>query len=90
MADATKIQIPDTWIESNNVPDAILNKPQDYLKAWFIAKVCDVVVIPATAFYAEKGAEQVGKNYVRFSFCKDDQIEQAAPRLKKLIPYLTK
>ena len=90
MADAAKIKIPEKWVEENDVPEGILKKPEDYLKAWFIAKVCDVVVIPATAFYAEKGAEEVGKNYVRFSFCKDDQIEQAAPRLKKLIPYLIK
>ncbi|KAJ9475370.1 putative kynurenine--oxoglutarate transaminase BNA3 [Pseudozyma hubeiensis] len=90
MADAAKIKIPEKWVEENDVPEGILKKPGDYLKAWFIAKVCDVVVIPATAFYAEKGAEEVGKNYVRFSFCKDDQIEQAAPRLKKLIPYLSK
>lgn len=88
IADASKIIIPQGWVEENDVPEGILKKPQDYLKAWFIAKICDVVVIPATAFYAEKGAEEIGKNYVRFSFCKDDQIEQAAPRLKKLMPYL--
>ena len=88
MADASKIHIPNGWVQENNVPNTILSKPDDYLKAWFIAKVCDVVVIPATAFYSENGAEQVGKNYVRFSFCKDDQIELAAPRLKRLCPYL--
>lgn len=90
IADASKITIPEGWVEENNVPEGILKKEQDYLKAWFIAKVCDVVVIPATAFYAEKGGKEIGKNYVRFSFCKDQQIEQAAPRLKKLIPYLSK
>lgn len=90
IADASKIVIPQGWVEENNVPEGILKKEEDYLKAWFIAKVCDVVVIPATAFYAEKGAAEVGKRYVRFSFCKDEQIEEAAPRLKKLIPYLKK
>ena len=90
IADASKITIPPGWVEGNNVPQGILNKEEDYLKAWFIAKVCDVVVIPATAFYSDKGASEIGKNYVRFSFCKDDQIEQAAPRLKNLIPYLNK
>ncbi|SNX87571.1 related to BNA3 - Arylformamidase [Melanopsichium pennsylvanicum] len=88
IADASKIQIPTNWVQENQVPHGILSKEEDYLKAWFIAKVCDVVVIPATAFYSEKGAAEVGKNYVRFSFCKDDQIEIAAPRLKRLIPYL--
>ncbi len=76
------------WVEENDVPQGILHKEEDYLKAWFIAKICDVVVIPATAFYSDKGGREVGKNYVRFSFCKDDQIEQAAPRLNKLMPYL--
>ncbi|EST08704.1 Aminotransferase, class I/classII [Kalmanozyma brasiliensis GHG001] len=90
MADASKIQIPDGWVKENDVPQGILQKEEDYLKAWFIAKVCDVVVIPATAFYSDKGGAEVGKNYVRFSFCKDDQIEQAAPRLKKLVPFLKK
>lgn len=88
MADASKIHIPEKWVDENDVPEGILQKEEDYLKAWFIAKVCDVVVIPATAFYSDKGGSEVGKNYVRFSFCKDDQIEQAAPRLKKLVPYL--
>ncbi|SJX65447.1 related to BNA3-Arylformamidase [Sporisorium reilianum f. sp. reilianum] len=88
MADASKIRIPGDWVEQNNVPEGILKKEEDYLKAWFIAKVCDVVVIPATAFYSDKGGADVGKNYVRFSFCKDDQIELAAPRLRKLMPYL--
>ncbi|KAJ1596674.1 hypothetical protein NDA14_003879 [Ustilago hordei] len=90
IANASKIAIPQGWVEENEVPEGILKKEEDYLKAWFIAKVCDVVVIPATAFYAEKGGSEIGKNYVRFSFCKDQQIEQAAPRLKKLMPYLTK
>lgn len=88
MADASKIQIPHDWIANNDVPEGILKKEEDYLKAWFIAKICDVVVIPATAFYSDKGGAEVGKNYVRFSFCKDDQIELAAPSLRKLIPYL--
>ncbi|SPO30360.1 related to BNA3 - Arylformamidase [Ustilago trichophora] len=90
IADASKITIPDNWVEQNDVPEGILKKEEDYLKAWFIAKICDVVVIPATAFYSEKGGREIGKNYVRFSFCKDEQIELAAPRLKKLIPYLKK
>lgn len=90
IADASKIVIPDNWVEENKVPEGILKKEEDYLKAWFIAKICDVVVIPATAFYSEKGGREIGKNYVRFSFCKDDQIEQAAPRLKNLTPYLKK
>ncbi|KAI3485165.1 hypothetical protein L1887_51602 [Cichorium endivia] len=81
-------QDPDDWVDKNDVPKAILAKHDDYLKAWFIAKTCDVVVIPATAFYADQGAAKVGKNYVRFSFCKDDQIQQAAPRLRNLIPFL--
>lgn len=88
MADVSKLKIPDDWVDKNDVPKAILAKHDDYLKAWFIAKTCDVVVIPATAFYADQGAAKVGKNYVRFSFCKDDQIQQAAPRLRNLIPFL--
>lgn len=90
IADASTIQIPGDWVQHNDVPAGILKKPSDYLKAWFIAKICDVVVIPATAFYSDKGAREIGHNYIRFSFCKDDQIQQAAPRLKKLIPYLKK
>ncbi len=58
MADVSKLKIPDDWVEKNDVPKAILAKHDDYLKAWFIAKTCDVVVIPATAFYADKGAER--------------------------------
>lgn len=90
IADVSGITIPDEWTKENDVPEGILKKPEDYLKAWFIAKVCDVVVIPATAFYSDKNGREIGKKYVRFSFCKDDQIEEAAPRLKKLIPYLKK
>ncbi|PWY97806.1 PLP-dependent transferase [Testicularia cyperi] len=89
IADASGVQIPENWIKENNVPEAILAKPRDYLLAYFIAKVADVVTIPATAFYSKQGAE-LGQNYIRFSFCKDDQIEPAGERLRALEPYLKK
>ncbi|SPO41949.1 related to BNA3 - Arylformamidase [Pseudozyma flocculosa] len=69
------------------VPESVLKKPRDYLKAWFIAKTCDVVAIPATAFYSDEHA-RFGDRFVRFSFCKDGQIEEAAQRLLKLKQYI--
>jgi kynurenine aminotransferase len=87
MADASRIRIPPEWPAANKVPPAILAKPRDYLIAYFIAKICDVVAIPATAFYSSENAA-LGENFIRFSFCKDGQIEIAAQRLQKLVPYL--
>ncbi|PWN48309.1 PLP-dependent transferase [Violaceomyces palustris] len=83
MADVSDVVIPEDF----EIPPRISSKALDYSKAWFIAKTCDVVVIPSTAFYSDQNAN-VGERFVRFSFCKDGQLQEAGERLKKLLPFI--
>lgn len=83
LVDASAIRIPDDF----ELPPHVLAKPRDNHVCWFIAKTCDVVVLPATAFYSEEGAE-IGQRFIRFAFCKDGQTAEAERRLQKLAPYL--
>ncbi|WFD33843.1 hypothetical protein MCUN1_000666 [Malassezia cuniculi] len=79
LVDASSIRIPDDF----EVPPHVAAKPRDYHVCWFIAKTCDVVVLPATAFYSESGAE-IGQRFIRFAFCKDGQVPEAFKRLEKV------
>ena len=79
LADISHVRIPADF----DIPHRIKVKAPDYHVAWFIAKTCDVVAIPATAFYSDHNAH-IGARFVRFSFCKDAQIPQAAERLQKV------
>lgn len=79
LVDASSIQIPADF----EFPDEVLKKPRDYHMCWFIAKICDVVSIPVTAFYSDEGAH-VGERYIRFAFCKDNQIVEAGHRLQQV------
>lgn len=79
LVDASRIQIPADF----PFPDEVRKKPRDYQMCWFLAKVCDVVAIPVTAFYSD-GHAHVGENYIRFAFCKDNQIAEAGRRLQKV------
>lgn len=81
LVDATNIQIPDDFA----MPEQVRAKPRDYQVCWFIGKVCDVVAIPATAFYSSDGSA-VGERFIRFAFCKDGQIREAAQRLQRVRP----
>ena len=79
LVDASRIQIPADF----PFPDEVRKKPRDYQMCWFLGKVCDVVAIPVTAFYSDENAH-VGENYIRFAFCKDNQIAEAGRRLQKV------
>ncbi|PKI85487.1 hypothetical protein MVES_000584 [Malassezia vespertilionis] len=78
LVDASSIHVPEDF----PFPDAVLKKARDYQICWFIAKTCDVVVLPVTAFYSDEHAH-AGDRYIRFTFCKDNQIGEAARRLEK-------
>lgn len=79
MADFSPLQIPDGF----EYTDFVAKQKHDFKMAYFLAKTCDVVCIPATAF-ASAGNAHLYENYLRFSFCKDGDIERAAERLQKV------
>ncbi|KAL4399904.1 arylformamidase [Malassezia pachydermatis] len=79
LVDASRIQIPADF----ELPPEVKRKPRDYHVCWFIAKTCDVVVLPATAFYSEQHAH-IGERFIRFAFCKDNQMEEASKRLRQV------
>ncbi|WFD29191.1 hypothetical protein MSPP1_000197 [Malassezia sp. CBS 17886] len=79
LVDATPVRIPADF----PLPAAVRSKARDYHVCWFIAKLCDVVAIPVTAFCSEDGAK-IGSRYIRFAFCKDHQMDAAATRLQKV------
>lgn len=79
LVDASGITIPPDFA----LPDAVRAKPRDYQMCWFLAKTCDVVAIPVTAFYSEENAH-VGQKYIRFAFCKEHQISEAGRRLQQV------
>jgi len=79
LVDASSIRIPDDF----EMPDEVRSKARDYHICWFIGHVCDVIVLPATAFYAENDAK-FGERFIRFAFCKDNQLGEAARRLEKV------
>lgn len=83
MADASSLQMPSDFQFS----EFVAKQSKDYKMAYFIAKTVDVVCIPATAFASKENAH-LYENYLRFSFCKDGDLERAAERLQKLKPYL--
>lgn len=79
MADASPIQMPTDF----EFTDFVNKQHKDFKLAYFIAKTCDVVCIPATAFASAENAH-LYENYLRFSFCKDGDLERAAERLQKV------
>ncbi|UZJ56113.1 hypothetical protein CBS101457_005433 [Exobasidium rhododendri] len=83
MVDASSLRVPDDF----ETTPFIESQHQDFRMAYFVAKTCDVVCIPATAF-SSKGNGHVYEHFLRFSFCKDGEIEEAAKRLQKLKPFL--
>ncbi|KAN0063916.1 arylformamidase [Thecaphora frezii] len=84
LVDVRNLELPDGF----EVPADVARKAKDYARAWFIAKTCDVVAIPATAFYSDEDA-MFGEGFVRFSFCKDlEQFREAGRRLLKLKPFI--
>ncbi|KAK0547315.1 arylformamidase [Tilletia horrida] len=83
MVDGTAIDVPKDF----EAPAEIEKRPADYKIAWFLATKIGITTIPASAFYSDAHAV-AGEGYIRFSFCKDGDLERAAERLQKLKPYL--
>lgn len=79
MADFSSLEIPEDF----QFTEFVSKQKRDFKMAYFLAKTCDVVCIPATAFASSENAH-LYENYLRFSFCKDGDIERAAERLEKV------
>ncbi|MCS4540339.1 MAG: aminotransferase class I/II-fold pyridoxal phosphate-dependent enzyme [Thaumarchaeota archaeon] len=59
------------------------SKSDDFAFSNYLVRRAAVAVLPASSFYATKGA---GKNMVRFSYCKRDQtLKEAVQRLKRAL-----
>jgi len=83
MVDSTAVQLPADF----EVPAEVAKRPKDFHVAWFLASKIGITTIPASAFYSDEHAFD-GEGYIRFSFCKDGDLERAAERLERLRPYL--
>ncbi|KAE8250186.1 hypothetical protein A4X13_0g4913 [Tilletia indica] len=85
MVDSTAVEVPKDF----ELPAEIAKRPKDFHVAWFLASKIGITTIPASAFYSDEHAFD-GEGYIRFSFCKDGDLERAAERLERLRPYLKK
>ncbi|KAK0536264.1 DNA-directed RNA polymerase III subunit C1 (rpo31) [Tilletia horrida] len=85
MVDGRGVEVPQDF----ELPAEIAKRPKDFHIAWFLASKIGITTIPASAFYSDEHALS-GEGYIRFSFCKDGDLERAAERLERLRPYLKK
>ena len=79
MADISRIQVKDQYYKDENG-----NKlTKDYAFANQLVNENKVVCIPMSSFY-DAGDSHLGERFVRFAFCKDeDIIREAATRLQQ-------
>ncbi|RIB22817.1 aminotransferase [Gigaspora rosea] len=84
LANSSKIRIPLNY----QYPPEIQFQTKDYKFCYWMTKEIGVVAIPVSEFYSEEN-KWLGQEYVRFAFCKtDDILDQAAISLQKLKNYI--
>ncbi|CAE6435799.1 unnamed protein product [Rhizoctonia solani] len=84
LVDISKVKIPDDY----PYPSSLDGRGKDFKASWFIAQELGVSTIPVSEFYCEEHRE-IGESYIRFAFCKDeDLLKQAGERLAGLTKYL--
>ncbi len=77
LADASRIELPEPYRSDTSVT-------KDWSMCRWLTKEIGVTAIPPSAFCSEENKPLV-KNYVRFTFCKTDQImKEAGERLMKV------
>lgn len=69
-------------------PEVVLHRPRDFKVAYWLAKEIGVVSIPPTEFFS-KEHESIAEDYLRFAFCKsDDVLHESVKRLSKLKQFI--
>ncbi|KIM90664.1 hypothetical protein PILCRDRAFT_811118 [Piloderma croceum F 1598] len=87
MLDISGIKIPDNY----PFPASLNGRGRDFKACWFMATHEDIKVstIPVSEFYCDEHCN-IGENYVRVSFCKDnDTMKAAGERFQGLKKFLT-
>ncbi|GLA68160.1 kynurenine--oxoglutarate transaminase 3 [Aspergillus tubingensis] len=69
LVNLAKVQIPREY----RFPPHIRDRRRDFLLAWFLIMELGVAAIPASEYYSPEHA-CLGKNYLRFAICQNDDI----------------
>jgi len=85
LANLRKVKLP----EGYEFPAQFRDRPRDFKMTCFLIKELGVAAIPPTEFYTAENAH-LGEDWLRFAFCKDDDIlDGAKERLRGLKKYMT-
>lgn len=85
LANLGKVKLPQGY----EFPAHVKDRPRDFKMSWFCIMELGVAAIPPTEFYTAENAH-LGENWLRFAFCKnDDVLDRAKERLKGLRKYMT-
>ncbi|KAG8899962.1 hypothetical protein FRB99_006341 [Tulasnella sp. 403] len=84
LLDISRVQVPEDY----PFPVTLNGRGKDFKAAWFIAQEIGVSSIPVSEFYCQEH-QQIGERFIRFAFCKDvPLLEAASQRLLKLKQYI--
>ncbi|KAL1919782.1 uncharacterized protein VTP21DRAFT_1713 [Calcarisporiella thermophila] len=87
LANTSRLRVPSAD-SGYPYPASVLNRAADFRTCYWLAKEIGVVAIPPTEFYSVEN-RQLGENFARFAFCKDDAtLDLAIERLRKLKDYI--
>jgi len=80
----SSVKLPNDY----SFPPHIASRPRDFKLCWFLIHEIGVAAIPPSEFCTEENAQMV-EDYLRFAFCKDDDVLRAAKeRLAGLKKYI--
>ncbi|OLY84405.1 putative aminotransferase [Smittium mucronatum] len=83
LVNANKVKIPDSF----EIPDYVAERGKGFILSYFFTVEIGIGCIPPAEFYSEANVS-LADDYVRFAFCKTDDIfEETARRLKKITNY---
>ena len=86
LVDITNLKIPQE--DMNEIPEEIKSRGRDWLVCYWMTTKIGVACIPPSSFYLQNHAH-IGEKYIRFCFCKDDDIiNKAITKLKELNKYI--
>jgi aspartate/methionine/tyrosine aminotransferase len=75
IGDTSALTVPEKYMKETT--PAMPEMTRDWALCRWIAKEHGIVGIPCSPFYSQENRE-LGKNYVRFAFCKTDETLQEA------------
>ncbi|PVU95576.1 hypothetical protein BB561_001717 [Smittium simulii] len=84
LVNAARVRIPDDFV----IPDYVSERGHSFELCYFFTVKIGISCIPPTEFYSNENLH-LAENYVRFAFCKtDDVFEETARRLQAIKQYI--